>query len=231
MSEKDWVTEISKWPKKMVRQNSKLALTDFHQWSIPALTASVVDGTGTKVVSTCPGAGECAGFCYAQQGGYGFKGTMVAHTRNLQAYKRDSDRWAAQLTREIKAKQKIKAFRIHDSGDFFNSVYLRKWMDIVRAVPEVQFYAYTKVIPLVRSLESEGGVPENMTFILSYGGKWDDQIDTDKDRHSKVFTSNGAMEKAGYFDTTKSDANAADPTKLKIGLVYHGNQAYAGSAV
>jgi hypothetical protein len=223
----EWLGAINTWPKKMVKQNSKLALTNFYQWSIPALTAAV--GTETpKVMSTCPGAGSCAGFCYAQQGGYGFKSAMVAHTRNLQAYLTDSKKWRTQIISEISSKKKLAAFRIHDSGDFFNRGYLAQWAEIARALPDVQFYAYTKMIPLVRRL---GETPNNLTFIFSYGGKWDDQINEDTDRHSKVFSSHADLVAAGYWDTTESDANAADPTKLRVGLVYHGNSAFAGSAV
>jgi hypothetical protein len=35
-------------------------------------------------------------------------------------------------------------FRIHVSGDFFHADYVRKWIEICRARPDVTFYAYTR---------------------------------------------------------------------------------------
>jgi hypothetical protein len=42
------------------------------------------------------------------------------------------------------ATRKVKVFRIHVSGDFYSAAYTRKWIQIVKALPEVQFYAYTR---------------------------------------------------------------------------------------
>lgn len=230
MSEADWVAQINVWPEKLVAQNSKLRRTDFYQWTIPALTAGVTQANGIRKLVTCPGAGKCAEFCYAQQGGYVFKASMVSHTRKLQAYLSDPHKWAEQMKKEIRALHKsgkLKAFRIHDSGDFFGKVYLHNWLGVIRACPEVQFYCYTKMVPFFRGVD----LPANLTVVFSYGGKWDDQINTQQDRHSKVFSSHKDMTEAGYVDATETDAPGADPAVLRVGLVYHGNEGYRGRAV
>lgn len=233
MSGEEWATAVSAWPTTLIGQNSKLARTNFWQFTIPALTAHVdtQDGKGFRVHSTCPGAGTCAQFCYAQQGGYSFKSSVVAHTRNLQAYHTDRERWMIQVLKEIHTRVEstkgIAAFRVHDSGDFFSQQYLVDWCFIAAANPTLQFYAYTKMVPMVKKTL----LPPNFTMIYSYGGKWDDLIDPKVDRHSKVFATHDDMVAAGYHDTTENDGNAADPTKRCIGLVYHGNKGFVGTAV
>jgi hypothetical protein len=43
-----------------------------------------------------------------------------------------------------KATWKVKTFRLHVSGDFYSATYTRKWLDIIKVFPGVQFYAYTR---------------------------------------------------------------------------------------
>jgi hypothetical protein len=42
------------------------------------------------------------------------------------------------------ATRKTRVFRIHASGDFYSAPYTRKWIQIVQALPDVQFYTYTR---------------------------------------------------------------------------------------
>lgn len=37
-----------------------------------------------------------------------------------------------------------KIFRIHTSGDFYSEDYVRKWLEIVRELPDIKFYTYTR---------------------------------------------------------------------------------------
>lgn len=222
MTESEWIDAIQEWPKKVIGQNSKLARTNFYQWTLPAYIAKVVlDGVLNRVY-TCPSAGLCKNFCYACQGGYIFKSGMVAHARYLQAWINDRERLANGIISEIRSKRKLAAFRIHDSGDFFSHEYTEWWLDIIQRIPEVPVYAYTKRVKLFKRLEKGGRIPDNFTVIYSYGGKEDDAIDPEVDRHSRVFSSHEEMEAAGYSDTTHDDANGADPSIRCVGLVYHG---------
>lgn len=221
MTDIQWVCEINKFPKSVIKSNSKLKKTGFFQWSIPAYKAAIVRNGEIKVMKTCPDAGVCADFCYACQGGYVFRAAKISHTRNLQAYFNDPTGLALAITEEIRSKKKLKAFRVHDSGDFFNVSYARWWFQIMKNLPDVRFYCYTKMVSMFKTtLKDE--IPENLTIVYSYGGKQDHLIDPKRDRHSKVFRSHTEMIKAGYSDTTENDLHAADPTKRKIGLVYHG---------
>jgi hypothetical protein len=51
--------------------------------------------------------------------------------------------------------------RIHVSGDFFDARYTRAWLKVIKACPEVTFYAYTrswtepKILPVLKLLAKE----------------------------------------------------------------------------
>ena len=49
------------------------------------------------------------------------------------------------VIRQIESiKGKIKAVRIHDSGDFYSQEYVDKWVTIVKRFPNLKFFALTK---------------------------------------------------------------------------------------
>lgn len=221
MTDQEWAEAIQEWPKKVIGSNSKLRKTHFWQWSIPALSAAVVRNGKLTRMRSCPSAGDCAKLCYALQGGFNFDNTKIAHTRNLQAYFNDPTQLAMDIVEAIQSKRKIKAFRVHDSGDYFSAGYARWWFKIIKQLPEIQFYSYTKRVSLFKkTLKNE--IPSNLTLIYSYGGVEDHLIDPETDRHSRVFKTYADMIKAGYSDTTNDDFNASQPELKNIGLVYHG---------
>jgi len=43
-----------------------------------------------------------------------------------------------------KIKDKIKAIRIHDSGDFYSQGYINKWHKIISTFPNIKFFTLTK---------------------------------------------------------------------------------------
>lgn len=69
-------------------------------------------------------------------------------------------------------KNKIKVIRIHSSGDFFSKVYFQAWVLVAINNPEIVFFAYTKMLPLM-SIER----PSNFGMVYSFGGKYDTQWD------------------------------------------------------
>lgn len=113
--------------------------------------------------------------------------------------------------------------RIHDSGDFFDTEYIHAWLSIMRANPETQFYAYTKMISVFKYYAKRGILPANFTVIYSYGGTQDKLIDKAVDRHSWVFPSLYALRKARYAAANVNDAVALGKNP-RIGLVYHGTK-------
>lgn len=221
MDNADWLGTIKAWPKNVIASNGKLKKTNFWQWSIPAFTATIERGGKSFQMHTCPTAGDCAKLCYAQQGNFMFSNTKIAHHRNLQAFFDDPTQLAMDLVDAIGSKRNLEAFRVHDSGDFFSIAYTRWWFAIIRELPNIQFYAYTKRVKMFKgALKNE--IPDNLSLIFSYGGREDKLIDPTNDRHSRVFPTQEEMIQSGYHDTYETDANAADPAKRCIGLVYHG---------
>lgn len=190
----------------MLTQNSKLATTS-------KLSNAKVFNFGIPAQDTCIGALECKKYCYASKGFYRFKNVARAFEARLAQTKQD-DFPVNMITNIIE--KKLTHVRIHDSGDFYSREYLAKWLCIIDALPHVYFYAYTKSIPLFKGLK----LPENFTVIYSLGGKWDNMIDINQDRHAKIFPTLDELLAAGYIDTSENDLNATT-NNPKVGLINH----------
>jgi hypothetical protein len=172
---------------------------------------------------TCPFADECIKGCYANQGAYLWSNVAQAYEKRLASTLTDEfvHDMSAEISKAVASaarKDKLLLIRIHDSGDFYSSAYLAKWLEIIAAFPMVKFYAYTKSIPLFEKVT----VPSNFKVIYSYGGKLDKLINTTKHYHAKVFTSSEALTTSNYVDGMGDDLVAAVGDTKRIGLVYHG---------
>ena len=87
---------------------------------------------------------NCAG-CYAKKAERIYPRVRTFRQRNLDNYNNNPTYWLIQIARDIsQAKNKIKTFRIHSSGDFFSNEYIMHWATIVKTFPNIRFYAYTK---------------------------------------------------------------------------------------
>jgi hypothetical protein len=113
-------------------------------------------------------------------------------------------------------KSQCGAVRIHSSGDFYSRQYLSKWLTIADALPHVHFYAYTKSVDMLKQYDNV--LPDNMTIIYSFGGTQDHLINTEVDRHARVF-------EKGTMPMDYAYANNNDHIALannhKIGLINH----------
>lgn len=192
--------------------NSKLMKDGIFHWSIPAF----VSKTGFL---TCPGARDCIKGCYARQGFHGMSWVQNAKEQRLAAALTPGfiDRMSEEITR-----RKVRVLRIHDAGDFYSESYLVDWLTIADLQPRVQFYAYTKMIPLFKTGRGSLTPPPNFKAIFSFGGKWDDLIDVERDHHAVVFKSHDDLARSDYADATESDLVAVN--SRKVGLVYHGGR-------
>ena len=196
--------------------NSELRKDGIFTWSIPALNARLTNGNNFV---TCPNAGICANLCYARSGTYMFSNVRAAHLRNLERVLADLDQWRDDMILELKGRKfrNGKSVRIHDTGDFFSNEYFIAWCRIAYATPDVLFYAYTKEVAMVKSLDDRR--PDNLVIIFSMGGKQDHLIDVEYDRHADVFPTLEALEAAGYTDQSSSDLLAATLPTNRIGIV------------
>lgn len=218
---------------QLLSKNKKMAksandLYTLYNFGIPA-HKSYVQG-----IVTCPFAGQCAkeNGCYAKNVPYTWSNVAQAYENRLAATQ--TSNFIELISKELLPKLKTAirqgkqlVIRIHDSGDFYSVQYLDKWLKIIQAFPMVQFYAYTKSVPMFKRKFKNTQPPENFTIIFSEGGIADHLIDCQKDRHSRVFSSKEALISAGYDDASKDDTVAFKSLTGKIGLIYHGPTAKA----
>lgn len=208
---------------KVLTQNKKMknssldGLTVFN-FGIPAFKSK----TG---LMTCPQAGKCSAGCYAKSGAYLWGAVKNAYEKRLELTRsKDFKKVMHDEIEKLLDKKSVKklVIRIHDSGDFYNAEYLANWLTIIAAFPQVEFYAYTKMIMLFKGRF----LPKNFRVIFSFGGKQDSLIDVENHFHSRVFESIEELEAAGYVDSSFDDMIAAFGASKKIGLVYHGAKSF-----
>jgi len=147
-------------PKSLLKKNEKMKHSDgeqeqFFNIGFAALVGIALDENTNEliVVNTCPGAGSCKVDCFAMKGGkVQFAGPWLSDGRILTYLLNHPDEFFNQLTEEIR-KEEAKgkkggysvSIRWHDAGDFFSPEYMDMAFDLANSLPDVKFYAYTKV--------------------------------------------------------------------------------------
>lgn len=115
---------------------------------------------------TCIGSTEfCRKHCYAQKAERQYPAVIPSRQGNLDASKgKDFAREMIELiTKTAKGFKKFNGrFRIHEAGDFYNQKYLNAWKEIARALPDIDFLAFTKSFKLDFS-----GAPRNLKVLMS----------------------------------------------------------------
>jgi hypothetical protein len=172
---------ITQRPKEIISQNSKMEKSSlesqsFYNTSLPALNGLIYDEENKEfaIVNTCPSAGVCKTYCYAKSGGYvQWKAVSLRQTRILNFLVNHPEDYKAQIIQELKAieakegkKKKKLVLRWNDSGDMLSDKYFEIVMDVARATPNVQHYAYTKMVGKAKSYPD---VPPNFIFNFSMG--------------------------------------------------------------
>ena len=147
-------------------ENKKLVPNDrvsFLIWNLPAII-------------TCPFATDhCKTFCYARKAEKNYPDCIPCRQRHFEISKapdfvlRMIFTISAELARPVNKNKKV-VFRIHESGDFYNMTYVKKWLEIMNYFKDdkrIVFVAYTKSVKYFDGLE----IPENMRLLASV---WDD---------------------------------------------------------
>lgn len=198
LNEEHLKQQIKKRPEKILKQNKKIGKSGgqdyvFYNIGLPALKGLVVDESTNKfkIIDTCPGAGACRVYCYAKRGGYvQFKRASMSQTQLLNFLVNDWQGFKDKLINELKVEYKKYSkknakiiVRWHDSGDFFSPDYLRIAYDIAEALPDITFYAYTKM-----ASAAVGNKPKNFVMNFSQGAlpEQEKQVDTKQTKHSVV---------------------------------------------
>ena len=115
--------------------------------------------------------GENAQFlCYAAKIEVLYKAVYEKHKANFEFTK--SPEFVPELKRQI-WQSGTSLHRWHAFGDFYNETYFRKCLEVVKLMPEVYFFAYTKQATFMNwYLKSENKLP-NMDMVYSMGGLHD----------------------------------------------------------
>lgn len=203
----------------LLTQNKKLKNTSLMNrarilnFSLPAYKTQ-----NNKMV--CPFAKDCVKYCYAQKGNYLYPSVKKGLNNRYELSKKEE--FVTIMNANILLERPTHV-RIHDSGDFYSVDYLNKWVQIAKDNKEVIFYAYTKSIPffkLTKEMNTNFLLPKNLIIIFSEGSKKDNLINTDTDRHSRIFKDINEMIKQGYVNASDNDLNAITDNK-KVGLLLH----------
>jgi len=166
---------------------------------------------------TCPGAGVCKQYCYAQVGRQAIGPAKNFRLRTLELFKTNPKQFEQTLKKEIhQAGRRI--VRWHDSGDIISLSYLKIMVKLAEHFPDIKFYTYTKSHKIVLKFGYEN-LPHNLKIIQSYGGKDDHLINTNYP-FARVFEEEEDIPE-GYTDCSNSDYPAAT-TATKIAIIAHG---------
>ena len=159
---------------KLKRTSKQLGLRVFN-FGIPAYKSA-----SGKL--TCPFADECVKFCYARKGAYAWSNVQPAFEKRYQITKQHD--FVNIMSVEI-AKKKPDYVRVHDSGDYYSTAYLMKWLEIAAIHPQIKFYSYTNCVNMLKNVV----LPDNYDIIYSDSGKQKAMIDQTVDRHTRIFHS------------------------------------------
>jgi hypothetical protein len=129
-----------------------------------------------------------------------------------------TDDFVDAMNNEIR-KKKPDYVRVHDSGDYYSTAYLKKWIEIAIHNPNVRFYSYTNMVDMML----KASLPDNYDIIFSDSGKQKHLIDERQHRHTKIFSSHSDLVSAGYVDSSSIDLMATRwfSTTHRVGLVFH----------
>ena len=171
------------------------------------LTGKLTDGPNTQFR------------CFAASAEAVYPNVRIARWHNFDLLKKLNSNESKDLILASLPK-KANIVRIHVSGDFFNEAYFLAWLQVVKARPEVLFYAYTK--SLIYWVNYIKEIPGNLVLNASEGGKLDAQISEHGLKFAKVvYSPEQAQELGLLIDHTDE---AAYKTKESFALLIHGQQ-------
>lgn len=111
---------------------------------------------------TCPGATSyCGPVCYAMKAERMYKGAREMRARNYEAAMNGN--FISLMTAEL-ITFKGSQVRIHESGDFYDQMYLNDWIALATVFPKITFLAYTKMYDKL----DFSSKPVNMVIYASY---------------------------------------------------------------
>lgn len=137
-----------------------------YSWSLPAVTTC----PGAKVSMKRAGKNAVCHECYATAGFYNMPNTEKAQLARfgwiIETLAHDNGAefvsTMVDMIRESVRAAKVPLFRGHDSGDFFAVAYVRAWIKIAQALPNVRFWFPTRswiIQSMLPALQEFGNLP------------------------------------------------------------------------
>ena len=173
----DFIKKLIKPPTKIFTINEKAKHSETENTltvntGIPAFKALFWDSNEKifKVVSTCPGAGNCVIGCFAMLGNYvRLEGVVMEYARRFQFLMDDPDKYETRAYAELlgfaaqaAGMDKTLEVRWNDAGDFYSAEYFRiakkVTNDVIALGFKVNSYIYTKVGKIVSLATAAGFV-------------------------------------------------------------------------
>ena len=109
----------------------------------------------------------CKNACYVKKS-YRYPSVIYSHIRNTIAMRTNPAAAFNDLSAAIEnAKTKPEIIRINQSGELENITVFRGWCEMAKKYPNIKFWLYTKAYEIVLPELLAGGVPKNMTVLIS----------------------------------------------------------------
>ena len=199
----------------LLTQNSKLKKTS-KELGLRVFNFGIPAYKSASGKLTCPMADTCVKFCYAKKGAYIWSNVKPAFEKRYELTKTDD--FVEAMNAEIR-KKKPDYVRVHDSGDYYSTAYLKKWIEVSIHNPSVRFYSYTNMVDMML----KASLPDNYDIIFSDSGKQKHMINERKHRHTKIFSTSSDLISNGYVDASSIDLMATKwfSKNHKVGLVFH----------
>lgn len=141
-SGKIYHSEFGFIPELLINGNPKIGKGVYHFSTLPTnqVFMATINGKEYEIKGTCPC--NCNG-CYATKGNYRYQSTIKALAIRTWLVLNDLEFVKNAIKAQIKA-DNMEFIRIHASGDFVNSDYIKTWQEIVKECSNTIFWTYTK---------------------------------------------------------------------------------------
>lgn len=166
-----WVTHMARLEAMLAEADSEKPVTPLYSVimkkgnsKLPFAAFSVLP------VVTCPGAGECAQWCYSLKG-LRYPAVFARLAQNTLLMQSESGR---QCIRQHMHKMgpKVTTMRLYVDGDFASTREVAWWCETMAQFPGVSFYGYSKSFgQLIAYDMGDGEWPSNYTLNISSGHK------------------------------------------------------------
>lgn len=130
-------------------------------------TRKAIVSYGKPAIMSCPFAGSCMEYCYAETSEKTYKGSLAVHVHNYaMVWSQSTDVIVDRIERGLDNRTVV--VRLSDSGDITSYNEIKAWREVAINHPNTLFYGYSKATPYIYKLRSEfGQLPSNLVLNVS----------------------------------------------------------------